>query len=130
MFVHVDPQNGLPLYRQIMSQIKHSISSGHLKAGDKLPSVRELAQTIHISPITIVKAYEELEREGVILTQRGKGTFVAEGGSPLRERERREVLRRQIRELLANAWHLDIDEGEIVEIVKEELRKQKGANRE
>ncbi|AEE16107.1 GntR family transcriptional regulator [Treponema brennaborense] len=68
----------LPIYLQIMNDIKRQIFSGALAPGDKLPSVRELAESIKVNPNTIVRSYQELEREGVTETRRGTGTFVGE----------------------------------------------------
>ncbi len=68
----------IPIYRQIMDEISGQIISGKLKAGGQLPSVRELAQTFQVNPNTIARAYRELEREGIVFTRRGQGTFVSE----------------------------------------------------
>jgi len=66
-----------PIYEQITSQIKAMIMSGELKTGDPIPSMRSLAKTIHVSVITVQKAYEDLQRDGFIETTVGKGSFVA-----------------------------------------------------
>jgi len=67
-----------PIYIQIMENIKSKIARGELKPGDKLPSVRELSGKIGVNPNTIARAYSELEREGVIVTRRGQGTYVTD----------------------------------------------------
>jgi GntR family transcriptional regulator len=82
--------DGRPIYLQLMAQIKQRIAVGDWKAGEPLPSIRQLAADLQISVITIKRAYLELEREGVIVTQHGKGSFVAEHkglGSRLYEEE-------------------------------------------
>src|SRR6478752_6395538 len=71
--------DGRPMYLQIMEQIRRRIAVGDLKAGDSLPSIRQLAVDLQISVITVKRAYLELEREGVIATQHGKGSVVASG---------------------------------------------------
>ena len=71
--------DGRPMYLQIMEQIRRRIAVGDLKAGDPLPSIRQLAVDLQISVITVKRAYLELEREGVIATQHGKGSVVAAG---------------------------------------------------
>ncbi len=76
MQLHIVPGDELPIYRQIMRQITDAIGGGRLRRGDKLPSQRDLAVELVISPLTVKKAYDELEREGVIETRRGRGTFV------------------------------------------------------
>lgn len=74
----VNPSDGLPIYRQIMQQIIDAIAGGVLMPGDQLPSHRDLAQTLVVAPLTIKKAYDELERSGHIRMQRGQGSFVTD----------------------------------------------------
>ena len=78
MQFHVNPSGELPIYRQIMRQITDAIAGGRVAAGDQLPSHRDLAAQLVIAPLTVKKAYDELEREGLITTQRGRGTYVSE----------------------------------------------------
>jgi GntR family transcriptional regulator len=75
--VAIDTRSGVPLYRQIIDQILIAISTGQLKPGDKLPTVRHLAIDIQVNPNTVSRAYRELEIHRVVTTQRGTGTFVA-----------------------------------------------------
>lgn len=70
--------NNLPIYIQIMDYMKKLIVTGELKEGDRLPSVRELSGELKVNPNTIQRSYQELEREGLVFTQRGMGTFVSE----------------------------------------------------
>lgn len=72
----VNPSDGMPIYRQLMQQVIDAIAGGALAPGDQLPSHRELAQTLVVAPLTIKKAYDELERGGYIRMQRGQGSFV------------------------------------------------------
>jgi GntR family transcriptional regulator len=76
MFLPIDPSSGLPVYRQIMEQVRRMVVAGRLGAGEKLPSVRDLALTLGINPLTVGKAYGELERDGVVEMRRGLGVFV------------------------------------------------------
>src|ERR1700683_3164408 len=76
MQLFVNPSDELPLYRQIMRQITEAIAGGRLKSGEKLASHRELSEQLVIAPLTVKKAYDELEALGFIETQRGRGTFV------------------------------------------------------
>ncbi|MFT4511368.1 MAG: GntR family transcriptional regulator [Planctomycetota bacterium] len=76
MHILVQPADDIPLYRQIVRQVQEALASARLRSGDQLPSQRELAQQVAVSPLTVKKAYDELEREGVIETRRGQGTFV------------------------------------------------------
>ncbi len=79
MFLPIDATSGLPVYRQIMEQVQRMIVAGRLPAGDKLPSVRDLAVTLGLNPLTVGKAYGELERGGFIEMRRGLGMFVLPG---------------------------------------------------
>jgi GntR family transcriptional regulator len=76
MFLTVDPSSGVPVYRQIMDQVRRMIVAGRLTPGEKLPSIRELAATLQINPLTVGKAYTELDRAGIIEMRRGLGMFV------------------------------------------------------
>src|SRR3954468_8497661 len=73
----LDPKSGVPIYRQIQDQIRYGIASGRLRPGEQLPTVRSLAVELKVNPNTVIKAYTELEREGVLTTEQGSGTFVA-----------------------------------------------------
>ena len=77
MLIKVNPGSGVPMYRQIMEQVRRAAVTGAIEPNSKLPSVRELSQRLEISPITIVKAYTELEHLGIVETRRGKGTFIS-----------------------------------------------------
>lgn len=80
MLFHVDATSGVPVYLQLKEQVLHAVSRGQLKAGDQLPTVREVAIELTINPNTVNRAYAELERDGLLSSRRGRGTFVSEGG--------------------------------------------------
>jgi GntR family transcriptional regulator len=73
----LDPKSGVPIYRQIQDQIRYGIASGKVRPGEQLPTVRALAVDLSVNPNTVIKAYTELERSGVLTTEQGSGTFVA-----------------------------------------------------
>jgi GntR family transcriptional regulator len=73
----LNPKSGVPIYRQIQDQIRYAIASGMLRPGEQLPTVRALAVDLAVNPNTVIKAYSDLEREGVLTTEQGSGTFVA-----------------------------------------------------
>jgi len=77
MIVKPNPSLGVPIYLQLMEQVKHAIETGALRAGEQLPGIRPLAEELVINVNTVAKAYRELEREGAVYVQRGAGTFVA-----------------------------------------------------
>ena len=102
---------GQPIYDQIVSQIKAQILSGKLKEGDALPSLRTLAKDLRISVITTKRAYEELEREGFIVSLTGKGSFVAGANTELIREEHLRRLEDHLREAisLSHLCGLDLD---------------------
>jgi GntR family transcriptional regulator len=73
----LNPKSGVPIYRQIQDQIRYGIASGRLRPGDQLPTVRGLAVDLKVNPNTVIKAYTELERQGILTTEQGSGTFIA-----------------------------------------------------
>jgi GntR family transcriptional regulator len=77
MFFKLQPQSGLPLYLQLMQQIRHAAESGALQDGDQLPGIRTLAEELIVSPNTVAKAYSELEHKGLIELRQGSGAFIS-----------------------------------------------------
>jgi GntR family transcriptional regulator len=126
MWFHVDPASGLPIYMQIINQVKRSTASGLLKEGDQMPSVRELALQLTVNPNTISKAYQELERDGVIKTMRGVGTFVAGQEIKIVHEERVKVLQSAIDKVLVEAHHLGFTDGELEELFINRVKDWRG----
>jgi GntR family transcriptional regulator len=102
--MRLDTRSGVPIYRQIQDQIRLGIASGRLVPGEQLPTVRALAVELSVNPNTIIKAYTELEREGVLTSEQGSGTFVGPGVPvAVSERDRRTKLTTLCTEFLAQA---------------------------
>ena len=80
MLFRPNPTSGVPIYLQLMEQVKHSIETGALRPGDQLPGIRPLAEQLVINPNTVAKAYRELEHEGVVELRQGAGAFVSANG--------------------------------------------------
>lgn len=99
----LDLKSGVPVYRQIIDQVLGGIAAGSLKSGDQLPTVRQLAVDLAVNPNTIVRAYRELEIRGVIETQQGTGTFIANKQVRRDDAERQRRLNQMIGELVAKA---------------------------
>ena len=78
MIIKPNPSLGVPIYLQLVEQVKHAIETGALRAGDQMPSIRPLAEELVINANTVAKAYRELEREGVVELKQGAGAFVAD----------------------------------------------------
>ena len=92
MKIEIDTKKGLPIYLQIIEQVKHRIASGELNIGDRLPTVRQLAVDLEINPNTVAKAYTELERDGILDTKQGIGSFIKKDKKILSKKERKEKL--------------------------------------
>ena len=121
LHIQINPQSGVPVYRQVMDQIKYYVASGTLHPGDQLPSIRELAQTLSVNPTTAVKAYTELEHEGVIEMKHGKGAFVADSATKMSQAEREAVLRRLARQLVVEAVQMKAPTELVLRVVEEEI---------
>lgn len=117
------PGRDLPLFAQIVEQCRQAVARGRLKPGDQLPTVRDLAEELVINPNTAAKAYQELEKSGVIVTRRGAGTFVAAGGSPLAAAEKERVLREKMEACLTEAIHLGLPRKFVLKLFSESLRR-------
>ncbi len=122
MRIHLTPNDGVPIYLQIIQQVKYLIASGRLSAGDELPPIRTLAEQLLVNPNTVARAYRELEAAGVVVTRRGAGTHVSDAGSPLARRERLDVLARRIDALLAEARQMNVGVEEVLDMVRQRNR--------
>ncbi len=118
MRIHITPSDGVPIYLQIVNQVKFLVASGRLASGEELPPIRVLAEQLIVNPNTVARAYRELEAAGVVEKRRTAGTFVSTAGSPLARRERVKILTERIDALLAEARQLDIPLGEVVELLR------------
>ena len=127
LLFNIDPHSGLPVYRQMIDQIKYYIASGTLKAGAQLPSVRELAQRLTVNPTTVVKAYSELEHEGVIEIHHGKGAFVAAQNFNASEALKDKVVRRLARQLAVEGQQIGADYDMVSRVLHEEWEQFAGA---
>jgi len=124
MLLHLDPSSGLPLYRQVLNQIRERILGGQIARGEQLPSVRELSAEAGLNPLTVAKVYQFLEREGLVETRRGTGTFVADSVRKYSEAQKRASMEPVIRQLVAEAGHLGVSREETLNWVEGEFLKQ------
>jgi GntR family transcriptional regulator len=115
LLVNLDPGDARPLYLQIMDEVRRALLVGTLRAEDPVPSVRELAARLVVNPRTVLQAYQELEREGVLYVRRGQGTFVAPGVRADRLGVAREVARRALLEARRNGLGVD----ELIKTIRE-----------
>lgn len=120
MIFNIDSSNSIPVYAQIVEQIKRAVACGILRPGDSLPSLRETAVRLRVNPITVAKAYKELEHAGVVTTRQGLGSFVNEcpGANDL---FRNDALTKAIDDLLVDAMHLGVDFSSLKKLVNERM---------
>jgi GntR family transcriptional regulator len=125
--VTIEFDNNLPIYLQVMNYIKKQIVAGKLKPGDKIESVRELAAELQINPNTIQRTFQELEREGVVVTRRGLGRYVTEEESMMM-RMRKEMADQLLERFVSGMKELGFGERDIVALVAEAVAS--GSDRE
>jgi GntR family transcriptional regulator len=124
MNIIISHTSGKPIYQQIASQIKNSIIASSLKEGDVLPSMRLLAKELRISVITTKRAYEELEREGFIVSMTGKGSFVAKKNIEFIKEEQLRKIEGLIKEIIDIAAVADISVDDLTMMLKLELKEE------
>jgi GntR family transcriptional regulator len=116
LLFEIKPSSGIPIYRQIIEQVRRLVASGALRAGEELPSIRQAASHYEINPMTISKAYSLLEKEGVVEHVRGGGMRVASLHSAARTpRKRMDLLRPALREVSTQANQLGLSRTEVLE---------------
>ena len=123
MMFHVNPSSGVPIYVQIETQVKNAVAAGALKRDQALPSVRKLASDLGINPNTVARAYQELERDGVIATVPGGRTYVAENVPRLLKSEKLRRLQPYAKQLAVEGVQLGLTDEEILWMLQEELEK-------
>ena len=119
MQIHISANDGVPIYLQIVNQVKYLVASGRLTAGEELPPIRVLAERLLINPNTVARAYRELETAGLVEKRRTAGTYVSDQGSPLARRERIKILSERVDALLAEAGQMDIDFDELGRLLQQ-----------
>jgi GntR family transcriptional regulator len=124
MIFDIDTTSSVPIYAQIMDQVRHAIAAGILRSGDALPSLREMSGRLRVNPLTVRKAYRELEVEGIAVTEHGRGTYITEQSSKLGEEFRREELSRVVDRMIVDAYHLGASPDEVRMAVEEKLKEQ------
>jgi GntR family transcriptional regulator len=117
--IQISDDDGVPIYQQIVNQVKHLVASGRLAPGEELPPIRVLAERLLVNPNTVARAYRELEVAGVVTKRRTAGTYVSEEGAALGRRERLQMLGPRVDGLLAEARQLDVTVEEVVALMRE-----------
>lgn len=125
--INIDPRSSQPIYEQISAQVKENIMKGIMMPGDQLPSIRQLASMILANPNTISKAYQELERMGVIETIRGKGTFIRTDYKAKRDDEKMNEIKLALKKIIVEMHYMGLSKEEMnleVEEIYKELERE------
>lgn len=127
--MRIEPSSSMPIYRQIIDQIKYQVATGVLKEGDKVPSVRDLASKLAVNQNTILKVYNELCRENVLKIERGDGTYVSSNKQNIPAAERKKAVANVLREAAVQAIHLEISVEQAKELLEKEYQTIKSAKK-
>lgn len=122
MFVRIEPSSSVPIYRQIIDQIRYQVATGVLQPGDKVPSVRALAGQLAVNQNTILKVFNELRNENILRVERGHGTVVAETQQSMTWAERKKTVAALLREGAIQAIQLDVPMDRAVDLFKQEYQ--------
>jgi len=122
MIVQVDPKSSVPVFQQIAEAVKSAIAKGVVAPGEAIPSVRQMAAQALVNPNTVARAYRDLEREGVVITQRGLGVFAAADAKKLCRDDRRKALAEHLAQIMADARQSGISIKELRAAFQDALR--------
>ena len=129
MLLEIDHHSGVPIYRQVIRQIRQQIMTDGLKEGDQLETVRELAARLKVNPMTISKAYSFLEAEGLVERKRGIGLFVSKVKKGQRDKIKARLLNNIVNKAAITAIQLGVSEGEAIEYFKKHYKEYNSKNR-
>src|SRR4051812_849229 len=118
MHIRVSPTDGVPIYLQIVNQVKYLVAAGRLAPGEELPPIRTLAERLAINPNTVARAYRELEVAVVVVKRGPTGPFLSGACAPLPRRERVRILTERVDALLAEARQLGFSSAELFELIR------------
>lgn len=127
--MRIEPSSSVPIYRQIIDQIKYQVATGALKEGDKVPSVRGLASKLAVNQNTVLKVYNELCRENVLKIERGDGTYVSSNKQNIPVAERKKAVANVLREAVVQAVQLDVSLEQAKELLEKEYEVIKSAKK-
>jgi GntR family transcriptional regulator len=129
MLFTIQPDGAVPIYEQIVAQVIYGVADGTLESGGLIPSVRELAETLLVHPNTVARAFQELERAGIVTARRGVGMEVTAGASTSCRAKRKELVQNRIRAALREAAASGLSADEIRRLVDEEQTAVNGKRR-
>ena len=125
----LNAHSGVPVYRQLIDQVQGALAAGRLKAGDQLPTIRQVAVDLAINPNTVTRAYREMEIRGLLETQQGTGTFIAEQQIETDSRVRNRQLQQLVTEMIARAGANGFAVAELISALKEHGTQQNAKRR-
>jgi GntR family transcriptional regulator len=123
MLISIDPSNGIPIYEQIVRQVKYNVANGALVSGQQVPSVRELAKLLAINPNTIQRAYQLLQSDGVLETERGRGQHVSAGAKRSCVSQRASMIRERLELVVEEALQAGLEPAELRESFESVVRR-------
>ncbi len=118
LHIHIQAGDDIPIYRQLVKQVEAAVITGRITPGERLPSQRELAQELVIAPLTVKRAYDELEASGFLRMERGRGTFAC-APPQLSQDDASEEIRQALRRVVELAWHHQVDLKQIQQMLME-----------
>lgn len=122
MLINVDFNSGEPVTRQVVAQIKWMVATGHMKVGEKLPSVRELAKQLKVNPTTVSRIYSELSAEDVIVLRQGQGAFVSSRPSMVTRAQAKKQVRELVRRMLSEGVRLGLSHDDMHQLIGAEFQ--------
>ncbi|WP_077368523.1 GntR family transcriptional regulator [Anaerosalibacter sp. Marseille-P3206] len=128
--LNIDATSSTPIYEQIIDEVKEGILKGIIEPGEKLPSVRELAKMLTLNPNTIQKAYQELERQKVTVTIRGRGTFVSEDYQPRKDEERLMEVSELFKKGIVEAYYMGLTKEDICNLIEKLISELEGVEKD
>ena len=114
MDIHISVADGVPIYQQVVTQVKYLVAAGRMRAGEEMPTIRALAEQLHVNPNTIARAYRELEQDGTVEKRSTKGTFIAEKVSRFSSSYRQAALHERVDQLLAESSQLGFSVTQVI----------------
>ncbi len=129
MIFQIDPASSKPVYQQIVDQVRYAIASGRLEDGDRLDAIRDVAIQTRVNRNTIARAYQELEREGLIRTRVGQGSFVCGDGAGMAKSRAKAILNEMIDDVLMRAHQFRVSEDELSELIRRRLARVQLSNK-
>lgn len=121
MHFHIQADNGVPIYEQIVRHVKFAVANNRLQVGEHVPSVREMAGSLAVNPNTVARAYRDLQADGVLIPIRGTGLAVAPAAIEHCRSGRLDLIRQRLKSVLAEAWTNQVTADEIRRLVDDEL---------